>query len=233
MPHAVLEVPNHTELAAMIDHTALKPECSMKDIEKLCHEAISLKCASVCVNPVYVPMVSRVLEGTTVKTCSVVGFPLGSNTTAQKVHEAREAMRMGAKEIDMVIWVGGLKAGHTEWVGEDIAEVARACRDNHAILKVILECCLLTDEEKRQASELCVQAKANFIKTSTGFGPGGATVEDVQLLSSIAKPAGLGVKAAGGIRTYADALRMIHAGATRIGASSSVRIIEEAKAAGA
>jgi deoxyribose-phosphate aldolase len=233
MPHTELAAINHVELAAMIDHTALKPDCTLKEIEKLCREALSLRFASVCVNPVYVPMVSRLLENTSVKTCSVIGFPLGATTTAQKVREAREAMNMGAKEIDMVIWVGGLKAGHLEWVGEDIAEVARACRDHQAILKVILECCLLTDEEKKCACDLCVQAKANFIKTSTGFSTGGATVEDVHLISQIAKPAGLGVKAAGGIRSYADALRMIHAGATRIGASASVRIIEEAKAAGA
>jgi deoxyribose-phosphate aldolase len=233
MSYAEVITLSAADLAAMIDHTALKPECTLKDIEKLCHEALSLKCASVCVNPVYVPMVSRMLEGTAIKTCAVVGFPFGSSTTAQKVHEAREAMHMGAREIDMVIWVGGLKSGYTEWVGEDIAEVARACRDNHSILKVILECCLLTEDEKTTACDLCVEAKANFIKTSTGFGAGGATVEDVQLISRIAKPAGLGVKAAGGIRSYADAMRMINAGATRLGASSSVRIIEEAKAAGA
>lgn len=231
MPQADIAVPTSKELAAMIDHTALKPETTMKDIEKLCHEAMSIGTASVCVNPVYVPMVARLLEGSKIKTCAVVGFPLGSNTTAQKVLEAREAMRMGAREIDMVIWVGGLKSGCKEWVQEDIVEVARACRDNNAILKVILECCLLSEDEKRQACDMCVTAKAQFIKTSTGFGSGGATVEDVRLLSEFAKPAGLGVKAAGGIRSYADALRMIHAGATRIGASASVRIVEEAKAA--
>ena len=223
---------SHVELAAMIDHTSLRPECTMKEVEKLCREAILLGCAAVCVNPIYVPAVAHQLEGSKIKTCCVVGFPLGANTTAQKVREAREAIHMGASEIDMVMWVGGLKSGHLEWVGEDIAEVARACRENRAILKVILECCLLTDDEKQQACDLCVQAKANFIKTSTGFGATGATVEDVRLISRIAAPAGLGVKAAGGIRSYADALRMIHAGATRIGATSTVRIIEEAKAAG-
>lgn len=222
-----------SELAAMIDHTALKPECTLKDVEKLCQEAITLGCASVCVNPIYVPMVSRMLEGSKIKTCCVVGFPLGANTTAQKVREAREVMHMGATEIDMVIWVGGLKEGHLEWVEEDISAVARACRDNQAILKVILECCLLTDDEKKRACEVCLEAKVDFVKTSTGFSSGGATVEDVNLMSQMVSAVGMGVKAAGGIRTYEDALNMIRAGATRIGASASVRIIEEARAAGA
>jgi deoxyribose-phosphate aldolase len=216
------------DLARMIDHTALKPETTPAQIEQLCREALAFNFASVCVNPVFVSSAARLLEGRAVKTCTVVGFPLGATTTAQKVAEAKEAIRFGASEIDMVLWIGGLKAKQDEWVGSDIAALAEVCREAGALLKVILECALLTDDEKKRAAELCVQAKADFVKTSTGFASGGATVEDVKLLASIAKPAGLGVKAAGGIRTYDDAMRMIEAGATRLGASAGVKIMEEA-----
>jgi deoxyribose-phosphate aldolase len=219
------------DLARMIDHTALKPETTPAQIEQLCREALTFNFASVCVNPVFVSAASRLLEGSAVKTCTVVGFPLGATTTTAKTTEAKEAIRFGAREIDMVLWIGGLKAKQDEWVGSDIAALADVCREAGAILKVILECTLLTDDEKRRAAKMCVEAKAQFVKTSTGFAAGGATVDDVKLLSSIAKPAGLGVKAAGGIRTYEDARKMIEAGATRLGASAGVKIIEEAKAA--
>ncbi|MBU0507535.1 deoxyribose-phosphate aldolase, partial [bacterium] len=182
----------------MIDHTALKAETTPAQIEALCREAMEYRFASVCVNPVYVSVVSHLLEDTDVKSCTVVGFPLGAATTANKVAEAREAIRLGATEIDMVLWIGGLKAGQDVWVREDIARVAETCREGGAILKVIMECALLDDDEKKRACVLCFEAGAQFVKTSTGFGPGGATVEDVRLLSRLAKPVGVGVKAAGG-----------------------------------
>ncbi len=215
------------ELARYIDHTALKPETTPAQIQQLCREALEHHFATVCVNPIYVPMAAHKLAGSDVKVCAVVGFPLGASTTEMKAAEARDAIRHGAQEIDMVIWVGGLKAGKAAEVEADIAAVARECHAGGAILKVILECAVLTDAEKKRVCELCVQAKADFVKTSTGFGPGGATVEDVRLMSEAVKARGLGVKAAGGIRTYFDALKMIEAGATRIGASSSVKIMEE------
>jgi deoxyribose-phosphate aldolase len=217
------------QLAAMIDHTALKPEATLTQIEQLCREALTYNFASVCVNSAYASACSRLLEGSNVKTCCVIGFPLGATTTASKVFEAREAIKLGAKEIDMVLWVGGMKSGQFGWVEEDIAEVARACREADAVLKVIFECGLLTVDEKKRACEMCVRAGAHFVKTSTGFGPGGATVEDVRLMSKMVKTAGLGVKAAGGIRTFNDALLMVDAGATRLGASASVKILDEAR----
>jgi deoxyribose-phosphate aldolase len=220
------------ELAALIDHTALKPEATLDQIQRLCREALSHGFASVCIHPVFVAAASRLLDGSPVKVCTVVGFPLGANTSAAKGFETREALRLGAREIDMVIWVGGVKSQRWEWVEEDIAEVARSVHEQDALLKVILECALLTDEEKRRACEACVRAGARFVKTSTGFGPGGATIEDVRLMAEAVKGKGLGVKAAGGIRSYADLLRMVEAGATRIGTSSGVKIIDEARAAG-
>ncbi len=218
------------QLAALIDHTALKAETTPAQIEQLCREAREHAFASVCVNPVYVSMAARFLEGSAVKTCTVVGFPLGAATSAMKLAEAAEAMRLGAREIDMVLWIGGMKAAQFDWVGAEIADLAQACHDGGAILKVIFECALLTDAEKRRACELCVKAKADFVKTSTGFSTGGATLEDVRLMASISAPAGLGVKAAGGIRSYEDALAMIEAGATRLGTSAGVKIMQEALA---
>lgn len=222
---------NAARLAAMIDHTLLKADATPEQIERLCREAMDYRFAAVCVNPIYVSVVSRLLEGTDVKTCSVVGFPLGAATTTNKVAEAREAIRLGTQEIDMVLWVGGLKAGQDAWVEDDVARVAEVCHDGGAILKVILECALLTEDEKRRACGLCFEANADFVKTSTGFAAGGTTVDDVRLLSSLAKPVGVGVKAAGGIRSLQDALAMIAAGATRIGTSGGVKIVEEARAA--
>ena len=219
------------DLAALIDHTALKPETTPEQIEQLCREALQFNFAAVCVNPVYVPLAAQRLHHSDVKVCTVAGFPLGANVSEVKVGEALMAIQQGAHEIDMVLWVGGLKAGKDAEVQEDVAAMARACHDNQSILKVILECALLTDDEKRRACEICVRAGANLVKTSTGFGPGGANVEDVRLMSRMVQPHGLGVKAAGGIRTYSDALAMIEAGATRLGASASVKIIEEARAA--
>lgn len=222
-------MPNLTlpQVAALIDHTILKPETTMDQVKQLCREAIDYEFASVCVNPVFVSFAARLLEGSTVKPCSVVGFPLGATTTHAKAQETREAIRFGAREIDMVIWVGGVKANRWDWVEEDIAELANVCRNEGALLKVIFECCLLTDEEKRKACEICVRAGAQYVKTSTGFSTGGATVEDVALMSGIVKPHGLGVKASGGIRSYAELRRMVDAGATRIGTSSGVKILEE------
>jgi deoxyribose-phosphate aldolase len=197
-------------------------------IEKLCAEAREFRFASVCVNPVYVSACLKYLEGSTVPVCTVAGFPLGATTTETKIIEATRAISDGAKEIDMVLWIGGLKAGLDSDVERDIRAVCEACQVRGAIVKVILECALLTDEEIRRACRMCASAKANFVKTSTGFGPSGATIEAVRLMSDEVKAAGLGVKAAGGIRSYADAVAMIEAGATRIGASASVSIIREA-----
>jgi deoxyribose-phosphate aldolase len=220
---------NRNEIAALIDHTALKPETTPAQIEQLCREARTFGFASVCVNPVYVPTASRLLEDTPVRICTVIGFPLGASATATKVFEACEAIRLGACEIDMVLWIGGLKAGDDDRVESDIRELADVCRREGSLLKVIFECALLTDDEKKRASKICVRAGAHFLKTSTGFASGGATVEDVRLMSQIAAPAGLGVKAAGGIRTLPDLLKMVEAGATRIGTSSGVKILDEAR----
>lgn len=220
------------ELARRIDHTALKPETTLDQIVQLCREAVAHNFAAVCVNPVFVTVAAPLLQDTDVRVCTVVGFPLGASTTAAKVNETREAMRMGAREIDMVIWIGGLKSGKWDWVEEDVARIAGVCNENDALLKVILECALLTDDEKLRACELCVRARAHFVKTSTGFAASGAVIADVQLMASVAGPAGLGVKAAGGIRSYSEAVAMLEAGATRIGTSSGVRIVEAARVAG-
>jgi deoxyribose-phosphate aldolase len=217
------------ELAAKIDHTNLKPEATPEDIIRLCQEAKTYGFAAVCVNPVYVPLVQEELDGSAVRICTVVGFPLGANGKVAKCAEAEWVLAEGAQEVDMVIHVGGLKSGDWKAVQEEVQAVTELCHKKGALCKVILEMALLTDEEKRRGCELCVEAGADFVKTSTGFGPGGATVEDVRLMASIVRPHGLGVKAAGGIRSYADALSMLAAGATRIGASAGVRIIQEAR----
>jgi deoxyribose-phosphate aldolase len=218
-----------TEIAHLIDHTALKPDTVQKQIELLCKEATKHHFHSVCVNPVYVPIARRLVESSKVKVCTVVGFPLGAMAFEAKAAEAKLALEYGAHEIDMVLWIGGLKAGEDKLVGDDIAKIAQICHSKKAILKVIFECALLTDEEKRRACRLCISACADYVKTSTGFSTGGATIEDVHLMSQIVKDSGLGVKAAGGIRTFEDVLKMIQAGATRLGTSSGVTIIEEAK----
>jgi deoxyribose-phosphate aldolase len=216
------------DVARLIDHTLLKPEATREQIVQLCHEAMQYHFASVCVNPVHVRLCAQLLAGTGVPVCTVIGFPLGATTTAVKVFEAHQAMDDGASELDMVIDIGGLKSADYERVKQDIAAVAQACHARDALLKVIIEAALLTQEEKETACQLAMAAGADFVKTSTGFGPGGATVEDVALMRRVVGPA-LGVKAAGGIRSFGDAQRMIEAGATRLGASAGVRIAEEAR----
>ncbi|MCK6457404.1 MAG: deoxyribose-phosphate aldolase [Phycisphaerae bacterium] len=216
------------DLASFIDHTALKPETTPDEIRTLCDEARQHGFASVCINPCYVKLAARSLTGTNVRVCSVAGFPLGASAIETKALEARRAIREGASEIDMVINVGALKGRDDEYVYRDIRAVVEACEDGGAICKVIIEAALLTDDEKTRACVAAKRARADFVKTSTGFGPGGATAHDVALMSKIVAGSGMGVKAAGGIRSYADAQAMIAAGATRIGASAGVRIVKEA-----
>lgn len=217
------------EIAKYIDHTLLNPSATPAEIKKLCEEAKTYHFASVCVNPWHVKLCAELLRGTDVDVCSVVGFPFGATTPEIKGMETRRAMRDGAKEIDMVINIGALKAGDNETVLKDIRAVVDACRDGSALSKVIIEAALLTDEEKIRACQLARKAGADFVKTSTGYGPGGATVHDVALMSEAVKGTHMGVKAAGGIRSFADAQKMIEAGATRLGASAGVKISQEAK----
>ena len=219
---------NAKELAHYIDHTMLKPEATPAQVEKLCREAVEYGFHTVCINSVYVPLAAKCLRGTPVKVCSVVGFPLGASLTAAKVAESRLALEHGAHEIDMVLQVGALKAGQLTTVCDDVTAVVQAVRAGGGSTKVIFENCLLTDAEKETACRLCLAAGAEFVKTSTGFSTGGATVADVALMSRLVKAQGVGVKAAGGIRTYRDALAMIAAGATRLGCSSSVSVMAEA-----
>jgi deoxyribose-phosphate aldolase len=212
----------------LIDHTVLRPDTTRADIEQLCREARQYKFYSVCVNPTWVSFARDLLAGSPVKVCCVVGFPLGAQPPETKAMEARAAIRQGAKEIDMVINVGALKSGDDELVLRDIRGVVEACRDGSAKCKVILETALLTNEEKARACELAVKAHADFVKTSTGFSSGGATVEDVSLMARIVRDRGLGVKASGGVRSLSDLMRMVAAGATRIGTSSGIKILKEA-----
>jgi deoxyribose-phosphate aldolase len=221
-------MPTDGSLAHMIDHTLLKPEATQDQIAQLCYEARKYSFASVCVNPANVKLCAQLLKGSSIPVCTVVGFPLGATSTEAKVFETQQTIRDGATEVDMVTNVGALKSRDYELVERDVASVARACHANNTILKVIIEAALLTDEEKVVACQLAKVAGADFVKTSTGFGPGGATVEDVALMRRVVGPA-MGIKAAGGIRTYEDAQKMIAAGATRIGASASVRIIQGAE----
>ncbi len=211
-------------LAEFIDHTLLKPQAMPSDIDLLCDEAAQYGFAAVCINPVWVARARRRLRGTKVTIASVVGFPLGANTPEIKAMEARRALRDGAREIDMVINVGALKGGEHDLVRRDIAGVSDACREVGALNKVIIETAYLTDEEKVIACRLATQARAHYVKTSTGFGPGGATVFDVALMREVVGKK-IGVKAAGGIHTAAEVREMITAGATRIGASAGVRIV--------
>lgn len=212
------------DLARYIDHTLLKPEATASQIDELCEEAREYNFASVCINPTWVRRAATVLRGTSVVTCTVIGFPLGATTTAIKAMEARRALREGAREVDMVLNVGALKSGDYELVREDIAQVAEAAHEVGGLCKVILETALLTDEEKVVASSLAKEAKADFVKTSTGFGSGGATVYDVALMRETVGP-DMGVKASGGVRTLEDVEDMIAAGASRIGASAGVQIV--------
>ena len=217
------------DVAGLIDHTLLKPEATNADIDHLCSEAREYEFASVCVNPTYVARAAGALRGTPVKVCAVVGFPLGAHVPEIKAHEARRAIRDGAREIDMVINVGALRSGECELVLRDIRGIVDACRERGAICKVILETASLTDEEKVVACQLSREARADFVKTSTGFGGGGATAEDIALMSAAVRGSNMGVKASGGIRDYATAEQMIAAGATRLGVSAGVKIYQESK----
>ncbi|MFJ5564404.1 deoxyribose-phosphate aldolase [Lysinibacillus xylanilyticus] len=209
--------------ARMIDHTLLKAEATKEQIEKLCAEAKQFNFASVCVNPTWVKNSSELLQGSDVLVCTVIGFPLGANTPTVKAFEAKDAIANGAQEVDMVINIGALKDKNYDLVQADIAAVVEAAKGN-ALVKVIIESCLLTDEEKVKACELAVAAGADYVKTSTGFSTGGATAEDIALMRKTVGP-DLGVKASGGVRSLEDMKKMIEAGATRIGASSGVAIM--------
>ena len=211
------------ELASYIDHTLLKPEASREQIRAVCEEAKQYHFASVCVNPCWVPLIAEELKGSGVSVCCVIGFPLGASLSSVKAFEAREAVAAGAQEIDMVVNIGAVKSGGWELVREDIAAVNAA--KGTAKLKVIIETCLLTDEEKVRVCQITKEAGADFVKTSTGFSTGGATVHDVELMRKTVGPE-MGVKASGGVRTLADALAMIEAGASRLGASAGVKIIK-------
>lgn len=215
------------DLARFIDHTLLKPEATESDVRRLCAEAREYQFASVCVNPTWISLCAGELQGSPVKVCTVAGFPLGATLSSVKLFETEQALKLGALEIDMVINVGALKSGHYEQVEQEIRALAEASHRGGAILKVILECALLTDQEKVVASRLSKSAGADFVKTSTGFGPGGATAHDVEIMRLVVGPE-MGVKAAGGIRDYQDLQKMLAAGATRIGASASVKIMREA-----
>lgn len=215
-------------VAGMIDHTLLKPDASLGEVETLCREAAQFHFATVCVNPTWVATCARLLRGTPVKVTSVVGFPLGATTPDVKNYETRRALFDGAGEIDMVINVGALKSGDLRTVERDIEAVAAPCREAGAVSKVIIEAALLTDEEKVTACTLAKAAGADYVKTSTGFGPGGATVADVALMRRVVGDE-MGVKAAGGVRDLESVKAMIAAGATRIGASAGVRIVQESK----
>lgn len=221
------EVPFDRDLAGMIDHTLLKPDATAAQINALCQEALDYGFASVCVNPYWVPLVRHLISpAESVKICTVIGFPLGANTTAAKVAEAQSAISAGATEIDMVINISALKDGDYRYVEQEIAKVVQAAKDK-ALVKVILETCYLNETEKIRACEIAKTAGADFVKTSTGFGSAGATVADIALMRRIVGT-GLGVKASGGVRDYATAMAMVQAGANRIGTSSGVQIVRQA-----
>ena len=215
------------EIARLIDHTLLKPDATRSQIRRLCEEAARYRFASVCINPWYVSLAAELLHGTPVKVCTVVGFPFGATLPQVKIHETEEVIKQGAQEVDMVINIGALKSGQDEVVESDIRGVVEASHRGGAICKVILEMAMLTPEEKVRACVASKNAGADFVKTSTGFGPGGATAEDVALMRAVVGTE-VGVKAAGGVRSLEDLQKMIAAGATRIGSSASVKILEEA-----
>lgn len=215
-------------VAAMIDHTLLKADATKTEIEALCREAAEYAFASVCVNPTWVATCDRLLRGSGVKVCSVVGFPLGATTADTKHYETRRVIFDGAREVDMVINVGGLKSGDLRLVERDIDAVAAPCRENGVLSKVIIEAALLTDDEKVAACTLAKAAGADYVKTSTGFGPGGATAADVALMRRVVGDQ-MGVKAAGGVRDLDGLKAMVAAGATRVGASAGVRIVQESR----
>ncbi|WP_243290607.1 deoxyribose-phosphate aldolase [Bacillus sp. FJAT-47783] len=213
-----------SNIASIIDHTALKPVITKDEIVKLCKEAKEYTFASVCVNPTWVKTAAELLSGTDVKVCTVIGFPLGANTPETKAFETKNAIENGATEVDMVMNIGALKDKNYELVEKDIRAVVDAAKGK-ALTKVIIETCLLTEEEKVKACELAVKAGADYVKTSTGFSTGGATVEDIQLMRKTVGPE-IGVKASGGVRDRKGAEEMIEAGATRIGASSGIAIVK-------
>ncbi len=215
------------KLAGCIDHTLLRPDATQVQVERLCHEALRSGFAVACVNPVWVSLAARMLHGSGVRVGTVAGFPLGASTTMQKRAEAWTAICAGAQEIDMVMNIGAMKSGDLDRVECDIRGVVEICREGGAVLKVILENAYLTDDEKVAACRIADRAGANFVKTSTGFGPSGATPPDVRLMRQTVGRA-VGVKAAGGIRTLSDALRMLEAGANRLGTSAGVAILQEA-----
>jgi deoxyribose-phosphate aldolase len=216
------------DVAAVIDHTLLKPDACRADIEKLCREAAEYSFATVCVNPTWVSLAAKLLEGKATKVCSVVGFPLGATTPDVKHYETRRAIFDGAREIDMVINVGALKSGDLRLLERDIEAVAAPCRDAGVLSKVIIEAALLKDDEKIAACTVAKAAGADYVKTSTGFGPGGATAADVALMRRVVGD-DMGVKAAGGVKDLEGLKAMVAAGATRVGASAGVRIVKESK----
>ncbi len=227
--HSLGGGPIAADVAALIDHTLLKPEATAAQVRQLCKEAMEYGFASVCINPSFVKLASSLLKGSAVAVCTVAGFPLGTHVPEIKALESRRAIRDGASEVDMVINIGALKGGEDDLVYRDIRAVVEACEDGRAICKVIIECALLTDDEKVRACKAARRARADFVKTSTGFASGGATAADVALMAEAVRGAGMGVKAAGGIRSLSDVKSMAAAGATRIGASAGVAIIKEAK----
>ncbi|MCX7902957.1 MAG: deoxyribose-phosphate aldolase [Caloramator sp.] len=214
-------------VASIIDHTILKAETTPEDIKRVCNEAKENSFASVCVNPCYVKLVADELKGSNVKVCTVIGFPLGATTKEVKAFETKKAIEDGANEVDMVINIGMLKAGNYDYVKDDIKAVVDAAKGK-ALVKVIIETCLLTDDEKIMACKLAKEAGADFVKTSTGFSKWGAKAEDVKLMRDTVGPE-MGVKASGGVHSFEDAIKMIEAGANRIGASSSLKIIGKSK----
>ncbi len=226
-PPEPAEEPSAEEIARFIDHTKLSPDATHEAIRRLCDEARRYGFAAVCVNPVWVPLCAEALAHTNVAVCTVVGFPLGAHRTETKVHEAELACHDGASEVDMVINVGALKGGDLETVAADVAAVTATAHAHGALVKVILEVALLDEDEIAQACAICEAVGADYVKTSTGFGPGGATPQNVALLRHHVGPT-VGVKAAGGIKSYRDAVTMLRAGASRLGASAGVAIVEGA-----
>ncbi len=215
---------NKKDLARLIDHTLLKSDTKIEDIKKLCEEAIKYTFYSVCINPCYVKIAKELLKDSDIKICTVISFPLGSSTIKTKIYEATEAIENGADEIDMVMNIGMFKSNKYEYVHEEISSIKKTMEKR--ILKVIIETSILNEEEKIKASEMVKKSGANFVKTSTGFSQGGATKEDILLIRK-AVGDNFGIKASGGIKTYQQAVELINAGATRIGSSSSVKIMEE------
>lgn len=216
---------NKKKLAGMMDHTILKATATPEQVEQICREALEIGAASVCINPCNIDQAKKLLANSSVKVCTVIGFPLGANTTAVKAFETKDAIERGAEEVDMVVNVGALLAGDTETVYQDILGVVQAA--NGTLVKVIIETCYLNDDQKRTVCELALKAGANFVKTSTGFGTGGATPADVALMRSVVGDK-MQVKASGGIRTYEDAMAVIEASADRLGVSASMAILATA-----